>query len=113
MESLAPSLIRKFDCVQNFLFKVDIFTLEGKHRKAVKCEKVHSVCLVDYVGFGYFHQFQKLFCLNLTRYELVCCATIVAAVAPPATAIFHQPQHTISSFRAIVFSLIHKEIKNL
>ena len=86
--------------MQNFLFKVAVFALERVHGEAVISEKVHSACLVDYLWFGYLYQFHKLFLLNLTRYELVCCATIAAVVAAvvPATAIFHQPQQIISPF---------------
>jgi hypothetical protein len=61
LELFAPSLVREFDCMQNFLFEVAVLALEGVHDEAVKGEKVHSACLIDYLGFGYFHQFQKLF----------------------------------------------------
>jgi uncharacterized Fe-S radical SAM superfamily protein PflX len=63
-ELLAPSLVRELDCMQNLLFEVAVLTLEGVHGEAVKGEKVHSACLIDYCWFGYFHQFQKLFPLE-------------------------------------------------
>ena len=64
MELLAPRLVREFDCMQDFLFKVAVLALEAVHYKAVKCEKVHSACLIDYFWFGYFSQFQKVFPLE-------------------------------------------------
>jgi hypothetical protein len=60
--------------MQHFL-KVSVFAFEGVHDEAVEGEKVHSASLINYFGFGYFRQLQKLFSpeFNSIRAGVLCC----------------------------------------